>query len=57
MVKESQIEGGTHQHDSDIHYQSFPELIPEDQSIDTDDDCDHHHHKKHGKHWLRHHDL
>jgi hypothetical protein len=35
--QESQVEGGEDQDNCDIHYQSRPELIPEEQKIHTDD--------------------
>jgi hypothetical protein len=33
MFEESQVEGCKHQNDSDVHHQSFPEIVPEDQDI------------------------
>jgi hypothetical protein len=38
VLKESQIESSKHQDDSDVHHQSFPEVVPEDQGIYSDDD-------------------
>jgi hypothetical protein len=37
MFQESEVEGREYQDDSDIHRQSFPELISEEQDIDGDD--------------------
>lgn len=48
MLKEAQIEGYKHQNHSDIYYQSFPEMVPEDQGIHSDDYGDHHYHIKDG---------
>jgi len=50
VLKESQIEGCKHQNDSDVHHQSFPEMVPEDQGIYSDDDGYHRHHVRHGNH-------
>lgn len=47
MLQESQVERCKHQNDSNIHYQPFPESVPEEQEIYTDDDGCHRHHIKH----------
>src|SRR5215469_7337324 len=57
VLKESQIEGCKHQNDSDVHHQSFPEMVPEDQGIYSDDDGYHRHHVRHGNHRSCHCDL
>ena len=38
VLEEPQIERCKHQHDSDVHHQSFPKVVPEDQSIYGDDE-------------------
>jgi len=43
VVKKSQIEGGKHQDDSDVHHQPFPEMVPENQGIYNHDDGYHRH--------------
>jgi hypothetical protein len=53
VVKKSQIEGGKHQNDSDVHHQPFPEMVPEDQGIYSDDNRYH----RHGDHRSCHCDL
>jgi hypothetical protein len=53
VLKESQIEGCKHQKDSDVHHQPFPEMVPEDQDIYSDDDGYH----RHGNHRSCHCDL
>jgi hypothetical protein len=50
VLEESQIEGCKHQNDSDVHHQSFPEMVPEDQDIYSDDDGYHRHHVRDGNH-------
>jgi hypothetical protein len=35
--QKSEVKGGEYQHDSYIHRQPFPELVPEEQEIYTDD--------------------
>ena len=50
VLKESQIEGCKHQNDSDVHHQSFPEMVPENQGVYSDDDGYHRHQVKHGNH-------
>jgi hypothetical protein len=57
VPKESQIEAGKHQNDSDVHHQPFPEIIPEDQGIESDDGGYHHQHVKNCNHRSRHSDL
>jgi hypothetical protein len=47
LLKKSQIEGCTHQNDSDVHHQSFPEMVPENQGIYRNDDGYHRHHVSH----------
>ncbi|MFZ0734815.1 MAG: hypothetical protein WAM79_21035 [Candidatus Sulfotelmatobacter sp.] len=53
VLKESQIEGGKYQNDSDVHQESFPEMVLEDQDVYSDDD-DYH---RHGHHRFCHCDL
>jgi hypothetical protein len=48
VIEKSQIEGRKHQNDSDIHDQSFPEMIPEDQDIEGDDNGYHRNQVRHG---------
>jgi hypothetical protein len=57
VLKESPIESCKHQNDSDVHHQSFPELVPEDQGIYSHDDGYHRHHVRQGNHRSRHCDL
>lgn len=49
FVEESQIEGSEHQHYSDIHYQSFPNMIPKEKHIYTRDQGDQDHNVKHDR--------
>jgi hypothetical protein len=56
MFEESQVEGCKHQNDSDVHHQSIPEIVPEDQDIQSDDDGYHRHHVRHGNHRSGHRD-
>ncbi len=51
------MEGCKHQNDSDVHHQSFPEMVPEDQGIYSDDEGYHRHHVRHGNHPSCHCDL
>jgi hypothetical protein len=40
VLHKSQIESREHQDDADVHHQPFPEAVPEEQQIHTDDnDC------------------
>lgn len=43
--------------EADVHHQSFPEMVPEDQDIYSDDDGYHRHQVRHGNHRSRHCDL
>jgi hypothetical protein len=36
VLQDSQIEGGKHEDDADVHHQACPELIPEERQIHTD---------------------
>lgn len=57
VLKESPIEGCKHQNDSDVHHQSFPEMVPEDEGIYGHDDGYHRHHVRHRNHQSCHCDL
>ncbi|HTW28900.1 MAG TPA: hypothetical protein VME92_17370 [Acetobacteraceae bacterium] len=46
MPQEPQIKGRKHQDDPDVNDQPFPESIPEEQEIHTDDNGDQHHNVK-----------
>jgi Integrase core domain len=37
LFQESQVDGGKHQDDADVHDEPFPESMPEEQHIDADD--------------------
>jgi hypothetical protein len=43
VLQESQGERCKHQDDADVRYQSFPESMPEEQQINTDDNRDQDH--------------
>jgi hypothetical protein len=47
MPEESQVESYEHQDNADIHYQSFPESVSEEDEIYTHYDGCHRHHVKH----------
>ena len=38
--QESQIAGGKHQDDADVHEEPLPESVPEEQHVDADDNGD-----------------
>ena|SRR5215469_676436 len=57
VLQESPIEGCKHQNDSDVHHQSFPEMVPEDQGIYGDYDGYHPDHIRHCDHQSCHCDL
>src|ERR1019366_264140 len=50
FFQESQVEGGKHQDDADVHDEPFPESMPEEQHINAEDNgylghevnCEHH---------------
>ena len=54
IPQESQIEGCKHQDNSDVHHQAFPELIPEEEQIYTDDNTYQHRNVKHDNQALCH---
>jgi hypothetical protein len=54
VPQESQVEGNKHQDNADVRYQPFPESIPEEQHICTDDNSYHRQNVKRGRHVLYH---
>jgi hypothetical protein len=54
MLQKSQVERCEHQDDSDIHQQSFPEAVPEEQEIHTDHNDNQQHYVKHDRCMSRH---
>jgi hypothetical protein len=47
MLQEPEIEGPEHEDDSHVHGQSRPELMPEEQDVNTDHHGRHREHVKH----------
>lgn len=50
LLQKPEIEGSEHQDDADVRRKSWPEVLPEEQHIDSDDHDDHHHHVQHHGH-------
>jgi hypothetical protein len=46
-LEKSQVESAEHQDNADIHYQPFPESVPEEREIHTDYDGRHRQYVKH----------
>jgi hypothetical protein len=49
MPEESQVEGGEHQDDANIRYQTFPKAVPEERDIYSNDDSYHHYRVKYAR--------
>jgi hypothetical protein len=49
VPEESQVESRKHQDNADIHYQPFPESVPEERKIYRDYNRRHRHHIKHDR--------
>jgi hypothetical protein len=57
LLEKSQIECREHHDNADVRYQPFPYMMPEEQQVYTNDNCNHYHSVKHAKHVPCHVDL
>jgi hypothetical protein len=47
FLQEAQVEGREHQDDAEVNHQPLPQVVPEEQNIDANNDADHQDHVKH----------